>query len=229
MYQSDYSADKSIWHFMYKVYGWMAFGLALTAGIAYYLSTSPAFMQAIVTKPFLMIALFVIQIALVICLSMFVMRMNYITAVGCFLLYAASVGVTLAPIFLIYSLGSIYLTFAITSGMFACMCIYGYVTKADLTTLGSICTMMVFGLVIALFVNMFLKSAMMDYIISAVGVVLFSLLTAYDSQKIKQMAFQLMNDSESQAKIAILGALTLYLDFINLFLFLLRFTGNRRD
>jgi len=229
MYHSDYSIGNSVSQFMYKVYGWMSVGLALTAVTAYYLSTSEVFIQAIATKPFLMIALFLVQIGLVIGLSMFVMRMNYATAVGCFLLYAVCVGVSLAPIFLVYTLGSIYLTFAITASMFCFMCVYGYLTHADLTSIGNICTMMLFGLIIAMVVNMFLKSPAMDYVLSAVGVVVFSLLTAYDSQKIKQMASGLMTDTHTKAKIAILGALTLYLDFINLFLFLLRFTGNRRD
>ncbi|MDR3550829.1 MAG: Bax inhibitor-1/YccA family protein [Candidatus Babeliales bacterium] len=227
MYHSDYSIESGVSRFMYKVYGWMSAGLAITAGIAYYLSTSELFIQALVTKPFLLMVLFLIQIGLVIGLSMFVMRMNYATAVGCFLLYAACVGISLTPIFLVYTLGSIYLTFAITASMFGFMCIYGYLTDADLTSIGNICTMMLFGLIIAMVVNMFLKSATMDYVLSAIGVVVFSLLTAYDSQKIKQMGSQLMTDPHTRAKVAILGALTLYLDFINLFLFLLRFTGNR--
>lgn len=230
MYYSENQAQQSsISRFMYKVYGWMSVGLAVTAGLSYYLAATPGFVESMVTHSWMFFGILIFQLALVMGLSFFIMRMNYVTALGCFLLYAASVGLTMAPIFLIYTTGSIYLTFVSTAGMFGVMCLYGYFTQADLTTAGNISMMALIGIIIASLVNMFLKSPMMDYVISGIGVLVFTVLTAYDSQKIKQMAQQLMADERTRSKIAILGALTMYLDFINLFLFLLRFLGNKRD
>jgi len=214
---------------MYKVYGWMAVGLSVTAVLSYYLATLPGFVESLVTHSWMFFGILIMQLALVMGLSFLIMRMNYVTALGCFLLYAASVGLTLAPIFLIYTTGSIYLTFLSTAGMFGVMCVYGYFTQADLTTVGNISMMALIGIIIASLINMFLKSPVMDYVISGIGVVVFTLLTAYDSQKIKMMAHQMMVDEQTRSKIAILCALTLYLDFINLFLFLLRFLGNKRS
>lgn len=230
MYYSENQArQSSISSFMYKVYGWMSVGLAVTAGLSYYLAATPGFVESMVTHSWMFFGILIFQLALVMGLSFFIMRMNYATALGCFLLYAASVGLTMAPIFLIYTTGSIYLTFLSTAGMFGVMCLYGYFTQADLTTAGNISMMALIGIIIASLINMFLKSPMMDYVISGIGVLVFTVLTAYDSQKIKQMAHQLMADEDTRSKIAILGALTMYLDFINLFLFLLRFLGNKRD
>jgi len=235
MNNSDYSMENGVSRFMYQVYGWMTIGLSVTAGLSYYLSSTPSFVQTIFNHPMLLIGLFIAQLALVISLSAFVMRMSYATALACFLFYASTVSITLTPIFLVYTLGSIYLTFLITAGMFGAMCLYGYFTRADLTSIGSMCTMALFGLILAMLVNIFFKSEAMSYIISAIGVVIFTLLTAYDAQKIKQIAQQLhfrqlaVGHEATQNKIAILGALTLYLDFLNLFLFLLNFMGNKRD
>lgn len=230
MYYSDSNMQRSsISQFMYKVYGWMAVGLMVTAALSYYLATIPGFVESLVTRSGIFIGILIFQLALVMGLSFLIKRMNFVTALGCFLLYAASVGLTLAPIFLVYTTGSIYLTFMATAGMFGVMCVYGYFTQADLTTVGNISMMALIGIVIASLINMFLKSPMMDYVISGIGVVVFTLLTAYDSQKIKMMAHQLMVDEETRSKIGILCALTLYLDFINLFLFLLRFLGNKRS
>jgi FtsH-binding integral membrane protein len=207
----------------------MALGLALTAGIAYFVASIPGFTQRLFSNPWLIFGIFIGQLALVIVLGLYVLRMSYFMAIACFLLYAASLGVTLSSIFLVYKLGSIYLTFLITAAMFGIMCIYGYFTKADLTAIGSLSMMALFGLIIAMIVNMFLKSSTMDYVISIIGVIVFTLLTAYDSQRIKSMAQQLIAHQEIMAKVAIIGALTLYLDFINLFLFLLNFFGKRQD
>lgn len=225
----EYPEQGSIAQFMYRVYGYMAIGLSVTAVLAYYLSTIPGFTAYIMSHTWLLFGIFIFQIGLVIALSMFISRMNTGVAFFCFMLYAASLGVTLSTIFQVYTLGSIYVTFLVAAGMFGSMCLYGYFTRADLSTLGNICTMAVFGLIIGMLVNLFLKSAMMDYVLSAIGVVLFTLLTAYDTQKIKLMAQHMLGDKETMAKVAILGALTLYLDFINLFLFLLQFMGKKRD
>ena len=137
-------------------------------------------------------------------------------------------GMSLSFIFLAYSLGSIATTFVITAGMFGTMAILGYTTKTDLSKFGSIMIMGLVGIIIASFVNMLMQSAMMDYIISFLGVLIFTGLTAYDVQKLKRIGSQVGTSSETSRKLIVMGALTLYLDFINLFLFLLRFLGNRR-
>ena len=136
-------------------------------------------------------------------------------------------GISLSSIFLIYSLGSIYLTFFVTAITFSIMAFLGYYTKTDLTKFGGILRMALIGIIVAMLVNFFMQSAMMDYIISMLGVLIFTGLTAYDMQKIRQIGMQVETGTESESKLALMGALTLYLDFINLFLFLLRFLGNR--
>lgn len=233
MYFSQYEHDNAyqgrIGQFMYRVYGWMMLGLLVTGAIAYYVSTVPAIYEYIFTKPAVLIGLFVMQIALAIGLSFFIMRMNFAVAALMFFLYAATLGITLSSIFLVYTASSIYGTFLVAGLMFGIMCVYGYFTKADLTTVGNISMMAVIGLIIGGVVNIFLKSPAFNYVLSGIGVIVFTLLTAYDSQKIKQMAQQLMMDQSAMNKIAILGALTLYLDFINLFLYLLQFMGKKRD
>jgi FtsH-binding integral membrane protein len=229
MNYSQYTEQGALSNFMYRVYGWMALGLVVTAAIAYYVSTVPHLSYTIATKPMLLIGIFIFQLALVMVLSFFIFRMNFFLAFACYLLYAATLGVTLSSIFLVYEMGSIYITFLVTALMFGVMCLYGYFTKSDLTSIGSMGMMALIGIIIASLVNLYFKSSTMDYIISGIGVLIFTLLTAYDSQKIKQMGQQLMHDQEGMAKVALLGALTLYLDFINLFLFLLRFLGKRRD
>ena len=221
--------DNSIASFMYKVYGWMSIGLAITAGIAYYISKNPALAEPILKNMWLLVGLIILQFALVIALSAFVLRMSFPVAFMMFAFYSAITGITLSFIFQVYTQTSIYSTFLVTSGMFAATCLYGYFTNADLTKVGSFAFMALIGLVLTGFINMFLRSAMLDYIYSVVGVIVFTLLTAYDSQQIKMMARKLMFAGEEANKIAISGALTLYLDFINLFLFLLNFTGKRNE
>jgi len=229
MYQNEFVIQERVKSFIYLVYGWMALALSATAAVAYYVSTRPAIYQYIFSSSWSLIGLFVAQIALVMILSFFLMRMSYATAIALFMLYAASLGLTLSTIFMVYKIGSIYTTFGVTAGTFGVMCLYGYFTKTDLTGLSNILTMAVFGLILGMVINMFLQNAMMDYIISAIGVILFTVLTAVDTQKIKKLGEQLLGDEETSSKVAVLGALTLYLDFINLFLFLLNFLGEKRD
>lgn len=219
----------SVANFMYKVYGWMAVGLAITAGIAFYVFKTPAVAEPILKNPWLLFGLIILQFALVIALSGFVLKMSFPMAFMMFAFYSAITGLTLSFVFQVYTESSIYSTFFVTAGMFAATCLYGYFTKADLTSVGSFAFMALIGLVLAGFINMFLQNAMFDYICSIIGVIVFTLLTAYDSQQIKTMARQLMVSDETRNKIAITGALILYLDFINLFLFLLRFTGSKKD
>lgn len=228
MYYSSY-AEQTMPQFMYRVYGWMALALSLTAAVAYYIANSPAILAFVAKSPYMLIGIFVAQLALVMVLSMLLLRMSFTVAFTLFMIYAASLGITLSLLFITYDVSSIYATFAVTAGMFGALCLYGYFTKADLTSLGTIAGMALFGLILAMLINMFLRNTMVDMIISAVGVLLFSALTAYDAQKIKMLAQQLRADEQTMDKVAIIGALTLYLDFVNLFLFLLNFMGNRRQ
>jgi FtsH-binding integral membrane protein len=214
---------------MYRVYGWMSLALSVTAAVAYYVALSPVLLSLVVQNPFVFIGMFVAQLALVVVLSAFLLRMSFPVAFALFMLYAASLGVTLSLIFVTYEMSSIYATFVVTAGMFGALCLYGYFTRADLTSIGNIALMALFGLILAMIVNMFLQSGTFNLVISAIGVILFSALTAYDAQKIKLLAQQLHADDQTMSKVAIIGALTLYLDFVNLFLFLLNFMGRRRQ
>src|SRR5579885_91341 len=225
----DYIMQGDIANFIYKVYGWMAIALTITASVAYYISTMPVIAQTIFSNPFLLIGLFIAQLGVVVAISGFVNRLNYSTAVSLFLVYAASVGLTFSVIFLHYTFASIALTFLITAGMFGAMCLYGYFTKADLSSWGSIGLMLMVGLIIGFLANLYFKNPMLDYILSGIGVIVFTGLTAFDMQKIKQLGYHLLSDYEMLQKVSVLGALTLYLDFINLFIMLLRFTGRSRD
>jgi len=214
--------------FMYKVYGWMSVALAITAGVAYWVASTPAIFNAIVASP-LVIVLALAQIGIVLFLTWRIKSMDYSTALVSFLAYSALSGVTFSVYFYIYTLASIYLAFAITAGTFFTMAVYGYFTKADLSAMGSFLVMGMFGLMIAMFANMWFKSPATDYYISLAAVGIFTLLTAYDVQKIKQMAFMPALDSDDRSKAALLGSLILYLDFINLFIHLLRLFGKKRD
>ncbi len=216
---------------MYRVYAWMCYGLLLTTATAYYVASSPAIMKLIFHDHSFIIpmVLFLIQIGLVIALSAFIQKMTFSSAVILFSLFALSMGVTLSVIFIAFTLQSIFSTFLVASGMFGAMAIYGYVTKADLTSMGSFLFMALIGLIIGGFVNMFLHSEKFNYVLSAIGVLVFTLLTAYDVQKIKRMTQDMLEDKETMAKVTIVGAMTLYLDFVNLFLYLLQFMGRRRE
>jgi len=224
-----YPEEASPTSFMYKVYGWMSFALAITSAVAFFISRTPAIYAPIKSNPWLLIGLFILQLVLVIFISAAIMKISFATAFIAFILYAVSVGLTLSVIFEVYTAGSIYATFVVTAGMFGITCLYGYITKADLTSVGSFAFMGLIGLILGGVVNLFLRSSGFDFVLSIAGVIIFILLTAYDSQKIKQMANKLMVSEEAKKKIAVLGALTLYLDFINLFLYLLRFMGQRRE
>ena len=214
--------------FMNQVYLWMTAGLALTALVAWQVASSPAILELVFSNSILLIGLVIAQFGLVIALSAAVHRFSATTATGLFLLYSALTGVTLSSIFVVYSMGSIASTFLVTAGTFGAMSVYGAVTKRDLTSMGSFLFMGLIGLVIAMVVNIFLQSDMMSFVISAIGVLIFTGLTAYDTQKLRQMgASAPLDDSTAIRRGAILGALTLYLDFINLFLMLLRLMGNR--
>jgi len=215
--------------FMYKIYGWMSFALAITALVAFYIHKTPVLSSYFKGSFWVLILLIILQFALVIAISAFILRMSYATAILLFMLYAISVGITFSFIFEVYTTASIYATFLVTALMFLVTCLYGYFTKADLTSWGSFGFMALIGIIIASFVNIFLKSTMFGFIMSIIGVFVFVLLTAYDTQKLKELGSRLVSAPEMKKKITILGALTLYLDFINLFLFLLRLMGQQKN
>lgn len=211
---------------MRNVYLWMCGALVVTGLSAYYVASSFNMMQLIFGNQLVFWGLIIAEFGLVFGLNAAINKISATTATIMFLLYSLVNGVTLASIFLIYTASSIATTFFITAGTFGAMALYGSVTKTDLTKLGNILMMGVIGLVVALLVNMFFKNSMADMIISGVGVLLFTGLTAYDAQKIKQMLYN-AEENDAMQKIAVLGALSLYLDFVNLFIYLLRFFGKR--
>jgi hypothetical protein len=217
-------------YFLAKVFNWMAIGLGLTGITAFMVTQSPAAMNFIFGKPFVFYGLIIGELGLVFYLSARVQKMSAQAATGLFILYAALNGVTLSAILLMYTSTSVAATFFITAGMFGAMATYGFVTKKDLSSWGSFLFMGLIGIIIASVVNIFLGSSMMSWVISGIGVLVFTGLTAYDVQKIMRMGGGgIMSQGDSAIrKGAILGALALYLDFINLFLMLLRFFGNRR-
>jgi hypothetical protein len=214
--------------FLARVYGWMTAGLALTALASMFTLSSEALLQLIFGSRMVFYGLIIAELGLVVALSAAINRISAATATLLFLVYSALNGVTFAAIFLIYTQSSIASTFFVASGTFAAMSCYGYLTKRDLTGWGSFLFMGLIGIIIASLVNIFLHSEMIYWITSYIGVFVFVGLTAYDTQKIKQIGQAGFADAEQQKKSAILGALRLYLDFINLFLMLLRVMGNRR-
>ena len=214
--------------FMVRVYNWMTAGLGITGFMAFYISNSPAMMNIIFGNPIMPIALIITQIGLVFWLATRVMQMSASKATGVFMLYAGLTGITFSAIFMAYTTASIFSTFLVTAGTFGAMSLYGYSTKKDLTSWGSFLFMGLIGIIIASLVNMFMQSSMMHMIITYAGVLIFVGLTAYDTQKIKEMNILGNEGTEEDTKEAIRGALTLYLDFINLFLMLLRLMGDRR-
>jgi len=214
--------------FFQKVYLWMTAGLAVTALASYLMLSSQSALQFIFGNRMVFFALIIAELGLVIAMSAAINRISAATATLMFLGYSALNGVTFAAIFLLYTHSSIASAFLVTSGTFAAMSVYGYVTKRDLTGFGSFLFMGLIGIIIASVVNLFLHSAMIYWITSYIGVFIFVGLTAYDTQKIKQIGQAGFASEQDQSKATILGALRLYLDFINLFLMLLRVMGNRR-
>ncbi|TPG63889.1 Bax inhibitor-1/YccA family protein [Ewingella americana] len=222
-------ANTGIQAYMAQVYGWMTCGLLLTAFVAWYASNSYAIQSFVFSSQITFFGLIIAQLALVFVISGMVNRLSGTVATGLFMLYSALTGLTLSSIFTVYTGESIFGTFIVAGGMFGAMSVYGYVTKRDLSGIGSMLFMALIGLVLASLVNMWLKSSGLANIISYAGVLIFVGLTAYDTQKLKNMGAQLSaDDKDNFRKYSIVGALTLYLDFINLFLMLLRIFGNRR-
>lgn len=211
-----------------QVYLWMAMALVITGFMAMLVAESPTLLSLIFSSKLTFFGLIIAELALVWYLSARIDRISFTTATLMFIIYSLLNGAMLSSVFLLYTASSIASTFFITAGTFGVMCVYGYLTKRDLTSLGNLCLMAVIGLIIAGLVNLFLQSSLMSLIVSGIGVLVFVGLTAYDSQKIKRMLLQEgLEVNDSTRKIALLGSLTLYLDFINLFLYLLRIFGKR--
>jgi FtsH-binding integral membrane protein len=231
--------DAGLRAYMIRIYNYMAAGVALT-GVTAWLTFNAAvitdtsgritgltsFGQAIFSGP-LSIILFLGTLGIVFFLSFRINRLQAGTAMGLFMLYAGLLGLMLSSVFLTYTGASITRTFFISAASFGALSLYGYTTQRDLSPVGSFLVMGLFGLILAMIVNIFLKSTGLDFAISAIGVVIFAGLTAWDTQKIKEM-YSANDDGTVAGRKAVMGALTLYLDFINLFLFMLRFLGDRR-
>ena len=224
---SDQSLDVYVSKVMRQVFVKMFLAMLITAASAYAVLSIPALAMFIFSNSWVYWGLLIGEIVMVMALSASINKLNNATATLLFYAYSILNGMTLSCIVFMYTMASIGLTFMITAGVFATMAIYGYVTKSDLTKFGTFMTMALFGLIICIVVNLFMHSSTMEWIISFAGVVIFIGLTAWDVQKIKRMAA--MSDYNSAGKLATIGALSLYLDFINLFLYLLRFFGGNRE
>jgi FtsH-binding integral membrane protein len=196
--------------------------------VAYRTTQSEFLLELIFSSSFGFIGLILAELALVFWISSGIQRMSSNMAIGLFLLYSVLNGMTLSVLLIAYTGASVASTFFITAGMFGAMSVYGYTTKQDLSSWGNLLFMALIGLILASVVNIFLQSSGLYWLINYIGVLVFVGLTAYDTQKIKQLAAQVIVESEEGRKVAIFGALTLYLDFINMFIFMLRILGNRR-
>ena len=212
---------------MRKVYVWMTLALALTGLTAYGVATSPGIISALYSNSVLLWGLVIAEFAIVFGVSAAINRLSLTTATLLFVLYSVINGALFSSIFLVYTMSSIASVFFITAGTFGVMALVGYTTKKDLSSMGKILFMALIGIIIATVVNIFLKSSGLETIVSYLGVLIFVGLTAYDTQKIKNRLLMAPDASEASQKIALLGALNLYLDFINLFIYLLRIFGRR--
>lgn len=228
--------DLGLRAYMLKIYNYMASALALTGVVAMFAANSPAFIEAIYRvqdghvvsmSPLGWIIAFA-PLGLVMWLSFGINRLSAPAAQGIFWAYATVMGLSLSSIFLMYTGESIARTFFVTAGTFGAMSIYGYTTKRDLTGMGSFLMMGLIGLILASIVNIFMQSSALAFATSVIGVLIFVGLTAYDTQKLKGIYYQVAGSAEAMAKASVMGALTLYLDFINIFMYLLRFIGDRK-
>lgn len=225
----DYAMSTAFPALMRKVFVWMTLALAITGLTAYGVATSPALLSLIFSSKVTFFGLIIAEFALVFAISGAINRLSLSTATLLFILYSVINGATLSTIFFAFSVATIGKVFFITAGTFGAMALVGYTTKTDLTSMGKLLFMALLGIIIASVVNIFVGSSGLDLILSYVGVLVFVGLTAYDTQKIKQMCQAAPDAGESTQKLALIGALSLYLDFINLFLYLLRIFGNNRD
>jgi len=214
---------------MAKVYLWMFAGLLLTTIVAFITSTNETILRFVFGSPFVMLGLFAVEIGLVIAISAAIMKLSPAKALTLFFLYAALNGVTMSVIFMAYTSGTVIMAFGTTAALFGIMSVVGYTTKTDMTKWGPILLMGLVGIIIGTVVNIFLQSSALDLIITYAGILLFLALIVYDTKYIKTMTvkFAATGDSQMVSRIGVLGALKLYLDFINLFLFILRLFGRK--
>ena len=216
--------------FMSKVYGWMCVGLATTASVMFYLAPemNPAIVAKVSSNFLLLIGLFIVQFGILMYMMSSYARLSYTTMGVMFVAFCALQGVTLAPILYVYTTSSVFYVFAIAAAMFATMAVYGSVTNADLSSMGNILFMGMIGLVIANLINMFMQSAGFDMVIASFGVGIFAMLTAYDVQNLKRYSHMVLASPQESGKFALIGAISLYLNLINIFLYLLRLFGDKR-
>jgi len=215
-------------NFITRVYSWMCFALVITGLVAFYVASTPILVKTIATNQILFIGLIIAEIGMVMALAALINKISSTTAIILFIAYSALNGVTLSVILLAFTATSVASTFFATAATFAAMSCIGWFTKKDLTSIGHLCFMALIGLIIASVINIFLQSSLMYWIVTYVGILIFVGLIAYDTQKIKKMSRTYEANSQAGKKMAIMGALALYLDFINLFLLLLRIFGDRR-
>lgn len=227
-FEEEFATVRGMNAFISKVFGWMFIGLLLSAGIAYYISTNSNIVNIIIRNSFLLFGLMIGEIVLVSVLSARITRLSNVTAISMFLIYAALNGITLSVIFLAYTRQSLTTAFVVTAATFGVMCVYGYVTKADLTQFRSLLFMGLIGLIILSVVNIFLRSSGLEWFISIISLFVFLGLTAYDMQSLKAYYFGTEGDQVLRRNLGIIGALRLYLDFINLFLTILRLSNRRK-
>ena len=220
-------ADVRITSFLSKVYGWMFLGLLVTAGTAFVVASSPLLVETFIANRILFWLLAFGQLGLVLYLSARVDKMSPVTAATLFMIYSVAVGITTSVILLVYTAESLFTTFLVTAGMFGGLALFGTLTKRSLAGIGQFAVMGLFGLIIAMIVGLFWQNDALQFVISVVGVIVFTALTAWDAQRLKHMAVALPDGRVGAY--AVVGALSLYLDFINLFFFLLRFMGGRRN
>lgn len=224
-----YIKNASSSHFISRVYMWMTAALLITTFSAYFVSTNTAFYNSLLQTPLIFFGIIIAQIALVFSLSFAIYKLSYEAALIIFLSYSALTGITLAPLIKFYSDTSIAIAFGATTLMFGVMALYGYYTRADLTRMGSIFTMCLVGLILSMGLNFIFRSSQFEYLISFVGALLFSGLVAYDMQHLKRLSLSAQENTSMYNKLALLGALKLYLDLINLFIYILRLVGRRRQ
>lgn len=215
--------------FMQRVYAWMTTGLAVSAATAYLVASTPALVHTLSSSLLVSLALFGAQIGLIYYIQARIATMTTGAAVTAYLSFTALLGVTLSSLMLVYTMPSLGVTLLVTAGMFGAMAVYGYFTQSDLSSLGDFLFMGLIGLVIANFAGFFIKSANFSLMTAAFGVIIFTLFTAYDVQQIKRAGQSMLANNHDMFKVSLIGALKLYLDFVNLFLYLLRFFGQKRN
>jgi len=220
--------DEGLRAYMLSIYNYMGLGLAITGLVAFLVASTPALYQPIFGTPLKWVVMLA-PLGFVFALSFGIQRFSVGTAQILFWVYAAVMGLSLASIFLVFTGESIARTFFITAAAFGALSLWGYTTKRDLSAFGSFLVMGLIGLVIAMVVNIFLQSSALQFVVSVLGVFIFAGLTAWDTQQLKNLYFEVQSDATATAKTAIMGALKLYLDFINLFMFLLHFLGQARE